>query len=89
MKSNIKKLFKIKDYTISTDKRQYIITGDGVTKYKPTIESALDRIAVEYEKKEDYKDIEDYIKKVEKLRKDFLKEVDKIIKVKGTDYNRL
>ena len=79
MKSNIKKLFKIGNYTISTDKRQYIITGDGVTKYKPTIESALDRIATEYEKKEDYRDIEDYIKKVEKLRKDFLKEVRKVL----------
>ena len=80
MKSNIKKLFKIGNYTISTDKRQYIITGDGVTKYKPTIESALDRIAVEYEKKEDYKDIEDYIKKVAKIRKDFINEIKEVLK---------
>ena len=80
MKSNIKKLFKIGNYTISTDKRQYIITGDGVTKYKPTIESALDRIAVEYEKKEDYKDIEDYIKKVAKIRKDFINEIKEALK---------
>jgi len=69
------KLFKIKDYTISSDPRQYIITGDGITKYKSTIEEALDRIADEYDKQADVKDIEEYIKQMKDIRNEFKKEI--------------